>query len=441
MNTLLRLTVLAMTASCATEPAGDRPDGGGRDAGGDVPVGRSNPDAVTNPAAACSAVVTLGLYGDDTCTPGREVMLIRMNLAQDCYGWQRDSSRGVVDNSATRFQCYRDRLCYTQTPGSLTCAGRPEDKQSRTDRCTLEPQGNLWTRVLGGTESCPAAPAGFECPASGSAGGTPGVAPATACAGAPTPAARATVSGAAIHHSMNRLASMRTGRTPAYSDITLDIMAVDALTTGAQAVLGSGALDTAACPAMGGCAWSVADVGLPGASLGLAARLRDNRSSGALWVTTATGFASPAEVAAAAAAGRFEDGRAFAVSRDAIDAVIAPMVGLTGDEVMARGFVFGLVYSRYDGRATDGSGTPVVGATVAAPGRALRVVYPNNMFSGTVGATASQGAFLAVPEAVGAPGAVTFTVTPPAGQTLSWDATRAAAVAPGVVYFAPMYAR
>lgn len=188
MNTthVTPILLLAALTSCGStmEMPGGGSDGGARDAAsynGDVPVGRSNPAAVTNPAAACSAVVTMGLYGNDQCTPGTEVMLIRFNLAQDCYGWSRDSNRGVVDNSASRFQCYRDRLCYTQTPSSLTCGGRPEDKQSRTDGCTLEPQGNLWTRLLDGTQGCPVAPAGFQCPASGSAGGTAGVVPATAC--------------------------------------------------------------------------------------------------------------------------------------------------------------------------------------------------------------------------------------------------------------------
>ncbi len=178
---ITRFLLLATLTSCGS--AMEAPDGGARDASynGDVPVGRSNPAAVANPAAACSAVVTMGLYGNDQCTPGTEVMLIRFNLAQDCYGWSRDSSRGVVDNSASRFQCYRDRLCYTQTPNSLTCGGRPEDKQSRTDGCTLEPQGNLWTRLLDGTQNCPVPAAGFECPVSGGAGGTAGVVPATDC--------------------------------------------------------------------------------------------------------------------------------------------------------------------------------------------------------------------------------------------------------------------
>ncbi len=168
-KTVYLLWVVALVGGCGTETDGA------------VPVARPNPNAVTNPAAVCSAVVTVGLYGEDTCAPGSEVMLIRFNLAQDCYGWTRDSGRGEVENSATRFQCYRDRLCYTQTPRGLTCSGSPENKQSRTNGCTLEPQGGLWTRVLSGTEGCPEAPADFECPTSGSTGGTPGVVPASAC--------------------------------------------------------------------------------------------------------------------------------------------------------------------------------------------------------------------------------------------------------------------
>lgn len=252
--------------------------------------------------------------------------------------------------------------------------------------------------------------------------------------------ARGVVSGVAIYHSMNRLAAQRTGNTPAYSGLTLEVASVDALARGAADALGGAPFDSAACLAMGGCAWSLPDVALPAVTLGLASRLRDGRAT-PLWVTAATGIASPAEAAAAAASGRFEDGRAFVVSRDAIDAVVAPMVGLTGDEVMARGFVFGLVYDRAGSRAADGSGTPIVGATVTASAPGVRVVYPNNMFSGTVGATASQGAFLAVPSAAGAPVTVTFAVAPPAGQSLAWDATRAAVIAPGLVYFTPMYAR
>jgi len=250
----------------------------------------------------------------------------------------------------------------------------------------------------------------------------------------------ATVSGLSISHSMNRLATMHTGRTSEYSNLSVEVVSVDALAGGgaSAAALSSGPLNTSACGTMGGCPWSLGGVNLANISMGLAARLRDGRISGQVWVTTVTGFASPSDVAATAQSGRFEDGRAFAVSRDAIDTVVAPMVGLTGDQVMERGFIFGLVYN---GRSADGSGQPVVGATVAASDASLRVVYPNSMFSGTASATANQGAFLAVPSAPGAAAATSFTVTPPTGQSLTWDSTRASVVMPGAVYFIPMYAR
>jgi hypothetical protein len=270
---------------------------------------------------------------------------------------------------------------------------------------------------------------------------SPDAAPAPDGGDASVPSA-VTLSGVLIKHSMNRLADQRTGRSPAYTDLSLDAVSVDALATGATATaLATAALDTAACPAMGGCAWSLPGANLAGVTLGLGARVRDNRASGQLWVTTVTGFASPTDVAAARQSGRFTDGRAFSVSRDAIDAVIAPMVGLTGAQVMERGLIFGLVYDVSTGAAADGSGTPIVGATVAANRGNLRIVYPNNTFSGTASATASQGAFLAVPDAAGPVTATTFTVTPPAGRNLTWDATRTMVVIPDAVYFAPMYAR
>jgi len=245
--------------------------------------------------------------------------------------------------------------------------------------------------------------------------------------------------GFTINHSMNRLASMRTGRTVAYEQLTLEVASADALIAGGSTALGTTPLDTTACPAMGGCAWSVANIALGGVTLGLAARLRDNRAT-PLWVTTTTGFASPANLNTAAGTGRFDNGRAFAVTRDAIDGVIAPLVGLSGDEVMARGFVFGLVYDRASDASADGSGAPVMGATVASNSAGLRIVYPNNMFSGTVASTGSQGVFLAIPNAPGAAGPVTFVIAPPGDRTLTWDPHRVAVTAPGVVHFTPMYA-
>jgi len=129
----------------------------------------------------CSAQVTIGFYADDRCLPGTEVGMRRYDTHQTCFSWTAVGSN-AQENSATRFQCYRDRLCYTQHPNSLTCGGSglATDKESRTDVCLKEPAGLLYSRILGGTDACPLAPAGFQCPASGAGLGNPGIQACTA---------------------------------------------------------------------------------------------------------------------------------------------------------------------------------------------------------------------------------------------------------------------
>lgn len=132
------------------------------------------PSSSADAGAACSAEIRLGLFASDTCD-GEPVLVVTLPLEQPCVGWDRV----VRQNSATRFQCYRDRLCYTQYVASPTCdaaeATLVEDKESRTT-CTDDPTPNIWTRILSGTEDCPEAPDGFECPVSGPGGGNPEVA-------------------------------------------------------------------------------------------------------------------------------------------------------------------------------------------------------------------------------------------------------------------------
>lgn len=116
---------------------------------------------------ACSAVVVVGLYGDDQCAAGTEVLTVTFPIAEACVGWSRISGSDTVYNSASRFQCFRDRLCYTQYVHSCACsadaAQRVEDKDSRTT-CAKDPTPGIWTRILSGTENCPDVPAGFACP-------------------------------------------------------------------------------------------------------------------------------------------------------------------------------------------------------------------------------------------------------------------------------------
>jgi len=132
-------------------------------------------------ASACSAQVTIGFYTDSRCMAGTEVGTRRYDTRQTCFSWTAIGSN-AQENSATRFQCYRDRLCYTQHPNSLSCGGSglATDKESRTDVCTKEPAGQLYSRILSGTEGCPLPPAGFQCPASSPGLGSPAVQACTA---------------------------------------------------------------------------------------------------------------------------------------------------------------------------------------------------------------------------------------------------------------------
>lgn len=116
----------------------------------------------------------VGFYPTDQCTPGTEVMKLTYDLSQTCFGWRRQAGSSTRDNSATHFQCYRDRVCYTQHTQALTCSNTPTDKQFSTTGCTKDDAGDVWLKLLGGTEGCPAAPAGFACPLGNPGQGTPG---------------------------------------------------------------------------------------------------------------------------------------------------------------------------------------------------------------------------------------------------------------------------
>jgi hypothetical protein len=134
------------------------------------------PTAASSPAGSstgtCQAQVVIAFYTDSRCDPASQVGQRRYDTASTCFTWVAQGS-AAQENSATRFQCYRDRLCYTQHPDSLTCAGGlATDKESRTDRCTKEPNGRLYSKIVSGTEGCPTAPPGFECPASLAGQGT-----------------------------------------------------------------------------------------------------------------------------------------------------------------------------------------------------------------------------------------------------------------------------
>lgn len=144
-------------AACAEPTADDQPEGG--------------VDAGPLPESTCTARVLIAFYDDAACS--HQVGMRTYDTAETCFSWVAQGSN-AQENSASRFQCYRDRLCYTQFPNSTTCGDGGHgstDKQAKVGECIKEPAGQLYAMVLSGTEACPEAPAGFECPASAAGAG------------------------------------------------------------------------------------------------------------------------------------------------------------------------------------------------------------------------------------------------------------------------------
>jgi hypothetical protein len=130
------------------------------------------------------AKVTIAFFSDAACSDANKVGQRSYDTSLECFSWTADGSN-AEDNSATRFQCYSDRICYTQHAGTLTCEGGtvgPTDKQAKNAECIKEPAGTLYSKIVGGNEACPAPPAGFECPESAAQMGTDGL---VACVSAP----------------------------------------------------------------------------------------------------------------------------------------------------------------------------------------------------------------------------------------------------------------
>jgi hypothetical protein len=132
---------------------------------GDAAAG--NPAMASMPSLGTTgAQVVIAFYQDAACTPGTEVGQRRYDTAQPCFSWFAAGSN-AQENSADHFQCFRDRLCYTQHPNSTTCeAGFATAKEARVGECVKEPAGRLYARVMSGTEACPPPPPGFDCPLS-----------------------------------------------------------------------------------------------------------------------------------------------------------------------------------------------------------------------------------------------------------------------------------
>jgi hypothetical protein len=143
--------------------------GGSPSATSPIPATAESP--ATSPVTdTTGAQVVIAFYDDAACT--HEVGRRRYDTAQACFAWVASGSN-AQENSATRFQCFSDRLCYTQHPDSLDCAGGlATDKEARTGLCLKEPAGRLYSMLQSGNEGCPAPPPGFQCPLSAPGAGT-----------------------------------------------------------------------------------------------------------------------------------------------------------------------------------------------------------------------------------------------------------------------------
>jgi hypothetical protein len=117
-----------------------------------------------------SRTVEVGIWGNGGDCSGDPAFILEVPLTQACFGWERSLENGETRwNSATRFQCYQDRVCYSQHPDSDTCEAPlgTTDKEWRSE-CSAG------TKLLSGTDDCPPAP-GEGCSLSDKQVGTEGV--------------------------------------------------------------------------------------------------------------------------------------------------------------------------------------------------------------------------------------------------------------------------
>ena len=78
------------------------------------------PSALTGGADGCSsdAIISVGLYGDDTCAAGTETATVAVDTTDSCVAWP---GGGSISNAV----CYRDRVCLTHVSGDACATGTP----------------------------------------------------------------------------------------------------------------------------------------------------------------------------------------------------------------------------------------------------------------------------------------------------------------------------
>jgi hypothetical protein len=239
------------------------------------------------------------------------------------------------------------------------------------------------------------------------------------------------VSGHTVQHSLTRLAAEQSGQLPQFSDLVVELHDPGSFAESGQSLLLSAPLETDDCGGESPCTWAFSEVQIPDAAPGLVASIRDGRSSAPLWVPTWATIADPDTLVELAVSGEALAGaETFALTYDAIETVIGPLIGLDEASILERGLVVGVVGGQ---PASDGHVPPVAGCTVLPGTSGQTIYYPNSNVSALTTTTANQGIFFAVPDAAGGVLSTTYAITPPDGQTLTWDSTFPVWIGPDVV--------
>ena len=241
------------------------------------------------------------------------------------------------------------------------------------------------------------------------------------------------VQGRVVFHSMNRLASEQTGTAIDTTALLAEVVDMQTFSAAAQLDLAGEACETAI---MGSCSFCFTDIPVTTDTAGLGVAIRDGRTGDRKWITTLQEAGTAERLAdLQAETAPLDTAVGFAVTRDALDTVIAPLTGLSGDELMERGVIFGLVYAN---TANGERGVPLAGAVVTANDSDVIVIHPGSKLSGVGSATNQQGIFPAIPREPGVL-ATTFTVTPPEGASQTWNVDQVGRFVPDTMYFQVMH--
>lgn len=247
-------------------------------------------------------------------------------------------------------------------------------------------------------------------------------------ASSPDPATFLAVEGFTIQHSLSKKAAEDSSVALDFSGIDVDLIDPGVLEAPTFTTLATVALETDGCGDGSGCLWRFSGIDLPETTAALVASIRDTRETDPLWATTFMTIAdSPTVDALRSSQTALIDVRSFALTREALDSVIGPLVGLSGDTLLERGMVLGIVVGSAEGCGTQQP--PQSGATVSSDRSDVQLFYPNSNVSGLSDKTEKQGMFFAVPDAGIGAVTTTFSIT----GALTWPADLPVWITPGVV--------